>query len=144
MRYEMKKISFLICLVCTMFFLCGCTKQVVFLDKDLNTTKQEFDKFVSTTGYSYRLKDDTNNIYNVSLGEYNYQYLLQSKPMFSYNMGFTCKFKALGNDTLMDCKTYPGNQGIWDIKRHLKEQKWENVQFVSYKKYKKMKNLDNR
>ena len=40
------------------FLLCGCTKQVVFLDKDLTTTKSDFDKFISSTGYSYRLKDD--------------------------------------------------------------------------------------
>ena len=59
--------------------------------------------------------------------------------MISYNTGFTCKFKSLGCDTLMDCKTYPSNNGIWDIKRHLKEQKWEDVNYVSYKKYKKMK-----
>lgn len=120
---------------------CGCTKQVVFIDKDIDNVKSEFDKFISSTGYSYRLKDDINNIYNVNLGEFNYQYLLQSKPMISYNMGFTCKFKSFGNDTLMDCKTYPSNQGIWDIRRYLKEQRWENVKYISYKKYRKMNKL---
>lgn len=137
----MKKFKVLLLLPVIML-LCGCTKQVVFLDRDLETTKADFDKFISTTGYSYRLKDDVNNIYNVNTGEFNYQYLLQSKPMISYNTGFTCKFKALGNDTLMDCKTYPSNNGIWDIKRHLKEQRWEDIKYVSYKKYKKLnKNL---
>lgn len=115
----------------------GCTKQVVFINKNVDSVKSDFDKFISTTGYTYRLKDDENNIYNVNIGEFNMQYLLQSKPMMSYNMGFTCKFKALGKDTLMDCKTYPSNAGIVDIRRHLKEQKWENVKFVSYKKYQK-------
>ena len=119
----------------------ACTKQVVFIDNNIDNVKKEFDKFVSTTGYTYRLKDDENNIYNVDLGQVNFQYLLQSKPIISYNQGFTCKFKALGNDTLMDCKTYPGNQGIYDIRRHLKEQRWENVKYMSYKKYKSNKNL---
>lgn len=137
----MKKILLISLMCLTGIFLSGCTKQVVFLDRDINTTKAEFDKFISTTGYSYRLKDDTNNIYNVNMGEFNYQYLLQSKPMVSYNMGFTCKFKSLGTDTLMDCKTYPSNQGIWDIKRHLKEQRWENIKYVSYKQYKKINKL---
>lgn len=134
----MKKFKILLVLP-MLFLLCGCTKQVVFLDRDINTVKSDFDKFVSSTGYSYRLKDDTNNIYNVNIGEFNAQYLLQSKPMVSYNMGFTCKFKDLNGDTLMDCKTYPQNQGIWDIRRHLKEQRWEDVKYMPYKKYKNLK-----
>ena len=117
----------------------GCTKQVVFLDRNLEQTKSDFDKFIKSTGYGYKLKDDVNNIYNVHMYEYNLQYLLQSKPMISRDYGFTCKFKSLGKDTLMDCKTYPEHIGIGQIRRHLKEQKWEDVQFVSYKKYKKMK-----
>lgn len=117
----------------------GCTKQVVFLNRNLQQTKSDFDKFIKTTGYEYKLKDDVNNIYNVHMYQYNLQYLLQSKPMISQDYGFTCKFKALGNDTLMDCKTYPEHIGIGQIRRHLKEQKWEDVQYVSYKKYKKMK-----
>lgn len=135
----MKKLQllFLLCLIGV--FGCACTKQVVFLDRDIDTTKADFDKFVSSTGFSYRLKDDVNNIYNVNTGEINYQYLLQSKPIISCNTGFTCKFKSLGNDTLMDCKTYPSNNGIWDIRRHLKEQKWDNIKFISYKQYQKMK-----
>ena len=43
------------------------------------------------------------------LYQYNLQYLLQSKPIVSQDHGFTCKFKTLGKDTLMDCKTYPSN-----------------------------------
>lgn len=137
----MKKSFLLLMIVGIAILGSACTKQVVFLDRDINSVKSEFDKFVSSTGYSYRLKDEENNIYNVDMGQYNMQYLLQSKPMFSYNYGFTCKFKSLGNDTLMDCKTYPQNQGIWDIRRYLKEQKWENVKYMSYKKYKANKNL---
>lgn len=137
----MKKILKLLVLLPVVMLMCGCTKQVVFIDRDLNTTKADFDKFISTTGFSYRLKDDVNNIYNVNTGEINYQYLLQSKPIISCNTGFTCKFKSLGNDTLMDCKTYPSNNGIWDIRRHLKEQRWDNVNYMSYKKYRKLNNL---
>ncbi len=124
----------LLALICS-----GCTKQVVFLDRSLTQTKSDFDKFIKTTGYEYKLKDDVNNIYNVHMYQYNLQYLLQSKPMISQDYGFTCKFKALGNDTLMDCKTYPEHIGIGQIRRHLKEQKWDDVKYVSYKKYKKMK-----
>lgn len=137
----MKKILKLFVLLPVVMLMCGCTKQVVFINRDLNTTKADFDKFISTTGFSYRLKDDVNNIYNVDTGEINYQYLLQSKPIISCNTGFTCKFKSLGNDTLMDCKTYPSNNGIWDIRRHLKEQRWDNVNYMSYKKYRKLNNL---
>ena len=137
----MKKFLKLFVLLPVVVLMCGCTKQVVFIDRDLNTTKADFDKFISTTGFSYRLKDDVNNIYNVNTGEINYQYLLQSKPIISCNTGFTCKFKSLGNDTLMDCKTYPSNNGIWDIRRHLKEQRWDNVNYMSYKKYRKLNNL---
>lgn len=137
----MKKFLKLFVLLPVVVLMCGCTKQVVFIDRDLNTTKADFDKFISTTGFSYRLKDDVNNIYNVNTGEINYQYLLQSKPIISCNTGFTCKFKSLGNDTLMDCKTYPSNNGIWDIRRYLKEQRWDNVNYMSYKKYRKLNNL---
>lgn len=133
----MKKI--LLPLLCCCFLFCGCTKQVVFIDRDIETTKKSFDNFIKTTGYSYKLKDDENNIYNVHLYQYNLQYLLQSKPIVSQDHGFTCKFKTLGKDTLMDCKTYPSNSGIWDIRRHLKEQKWENIEYIPYKKYLKNK-----
>lgn len=136
----MKNLKILL-LLSLLVLSCGCTKQVVFINKDINTTKADFNKFVMTTGYSYRVKDDINNIYNVDMGQFNYQYLLQSKPMMSYNTGFTCKFKELGKDTLMDCKTYPSNSGIWDIRRHLKEQRWDNVKYIPYKKYKKINNL---
>lgn len=135
----MKKMLLSAMLLAVCFVFCGCTKQVVFLDRDLNKTKSDFDKFIKTTGYEYKLKDDINNIYNVHMYQYNLQYLLQSKPMISQDYGFTCKFKSLGKDTLMDCKTYPEHIGIGQIRRHLKEQKWEDVKYVSYKKYKKMK-----
>lgn len=135
----MKKIICMISLISVMLVSSGCTKQVVFLDRNLNQTKQDFQKFISTTPYTYKHKDDINNIYNIKIGEYNYQYLLQSKPMISYEYGFSCKFKALGKDTLMDCRTYPDQSGIMDIRRYLKEMKWDNIQYVSYKKYKEMK-----
>lgn len=135
----MKKFKSIMLIVCVALLCSACTKQVVFLDRDINTTKEDFDKFIKTTGYSYKLKDDKNNIYNIHLFEYNMQYLLQSKPMITQDYGFTCKFKDLGKDTLMDCKTYPSNCGIWDIRRHLKEQKWEDVKYISYKKYRKLK-----
>lgn len=135
----MKKVNFIFLLLFVACLSSACTKQVVFIDRDLNTTKTEFDKFIKTTGYDYKLKDDENNIYNIHLFEYNLQYLLQSKPMISQDYGFTCKFKSLGKDTLMDCKTYPSNAGIGDIRRHLKEQRWEDVEYISYKKYLKLK-----
>lgn len=117
----------------------GCTKQVVFINRNIEQTKVSFDNFIKTTGYSYKIKDDTNNIYNIHITTYNLQYLLQSQPMMSQEIGFSCKFKSLNNgkDTLIDCKTYPANTGIWDIKRYLKEQKWDNIKYVSYKKYRK-------
>lgn len=112
----------------------------MFLDRDIETTKMDFDNYIKSTGYEYKLKDDVNNIYNIHLYQYNLQYLLQSKPMISQDYGFTCKFKSLGSDTLMSCKTYPSNaQAITDVKKHLKEQKLDNIKFVSYKKYQKMK-----
>ena len=135
----MKKGITLVLMALLVIVCSGCTRQVVFLDRNLQQTKSDFDKFIKTTGYEYKLKDDVNNIYNVHMYQYNLQYLLQSKPMISQDYGFTCRFKALGNDTLMDCKTYPEHIGIGQIRRHLKEQKWDDVQFVSYKKYKKMK-----
>ena len=135
----MKKCSLALLLMIVGLFATGCTKQVVFLDRDLNTVKTEFDKFIKTTGYEYKLKDDVNNIYNIHMYEYNLQYLLQSKPIISQDYGFTCKFKALGNDTLMDCKTYPSSVSLYEVNKHLKEQKWENIEFLSYKKYRKMK-----
>lgn len=135
----MEKLISILMLAALCVAFSGCTKQVVFLDRNLKQTKSDFDKFIKTTGYDYKLKDDVNNIYNVHMYQYNLQYLLQSKPMISQDYGFTCKFKALGNDTLMDCKTYPEHIGIGQIRRHLKEQKWDDVRFVSYRKYKKMK-----
>lgn len=135
----MKKIQILLLLPVIML-LCGCTRQVVFIDRDLATTKSDFDKYISSTGYSYKLKDDVNNIYNVHLFQYNQQYLLQSKPMISQDIGFTCKFKSLGCDTLMSCKTYPSNIApLTDVRRHLKELKFDDVKYMSYKKYKKQK-----
>jgi hypothetical protein len=135
----MKKFNLILLVLCVAVLGSACTKQVVFLDRDINTTKADFDKFVKSTGYDYKYKDDVNNIYNVHLFQYNLQYLLQSKPIVSQDYGFTCKFKSLGCDTLMDCKTYPSNTGIWEIRRHLKEQKWEDIKYISYKKYQKLK-----
>lgn len=135
----MKKLSILLFFPVIML-LCGCTRQVVFLDRDLATTKSDFDKYISTTGYSYKLKDDTNNIYNVCITNYNYQMLLQSKPIVSYDIGFTCKFKPLNNDTYMYCKTYPSNLSpLTDVRKHLKEAKLDDIKYMSYKKYKKQK-----
>lgn len=34
---------------------------------------------------------------------------------------------------------YPEHIGIGYIRRHLKEQRWENINYISYKKYKKLK-----
>lgn len=136
----MKKLQllFLLCLIGV--FGCACTKQVVFLDRDLNTTKADFDKYIQSTGFNYKNKDDVNNIYNVHLTDYNYQFLLQSKPIVSYEIGFTCKFKDLGNDTLMNCTTYPSSLSpLTYMKKHLKEQKFDDVKYISYKKYQKMK-----
>lgn len=139
-RICMKKFTTLAVMALLAIVCSGCTKQVVFLDRNLQQTKADFDKYIKSTGYEYKLKDDVNNIYNVHLYQYNMQYLLQSKPMISQDYGFTCKFKALGNDTLMSCKTYPSNlSALTDVKRHLKEQKFDDIQFVSYKKYLKMK-----
>lgn len=136
----MKK-KLLVSLIFISVLFAGCTKRVVFLDRNINETKLSFDNFIKTTGYSYKLKDDVNNIYNVHIMEYNMQYLLQSKPMYSQNLGFTCKFKEMDNkkDTLVDCKTYPSFSGIGDIRRYIKEQKWEGVKFVTYQKYQKYK-----
>jgi len=135
----MKKILVLLTIFTMMITTSSCTKQVVFTGRTVDQTKLSFDNFIKTTGYSYKIKDDVNNIYNIHIMTYNMQYLLQSQPMISQEYGFTCKFKALNNgkDTLIDCKTYPGNVGVWDIKRYLKEQKWDNIKYVSYKKYKK-------
>ena len=139
----MKKILSLFAIFSVAILMSGCTKQVVFEGKNVEQTKLSFDNFIKSTGYSYKVKDDVNNIYNVHIMTYNLQYLLQSQPMMSQNYGFTCKFKPLNNgkDTLLDCKTYPtmSNNGIWDVKRYLKEQKWDNVKYVSYKKYRKEK-----
>lgn len=137
----MKKILTLLAIFTIGIASTGCTKQVVFIDRTLEQTKLSFDNFVKSTGYNYKIKDDVNNIYNVHIMTYNMQYLLQSQPMISQDYGFTCKFKALnkGKDTLMDCKTYPmgSDTGYWTTRRYLKEQKWDDVKFVSYKKYKK-------
>ncbi len=135
----MKKVFLLFAIFSIAILSGACTKQVVFTDRSIEQTKLSFDNFIKTTGYSYKLKDDINNIYNIHITEFNMQYLLQSKPMISENIGFTCKFKALNNnkDTLMDCKTYGGDRGYYEVKRHLKEQKWDDVKYVSYKKYKK-------
>lgn len=136
----MKKISISI-LLAGLIFVTGCTKQVVLLDQNVETSKKMLDNFVKTTGYSYKLKDDENNIYNVHVMEYNLQYLLQSKPIVSLDLGFTCRFKEIDKiNTLMDCRTYGGNAGFSDIKRHLKDLKQEDIKYVSYKKYKKLNN----
>jgi len=136
----MKKLLILT-LLCTSFLFCGCTKQVVFIDRDINTVKNDFDKYIKSIGFEYKLKDDENNIYNVHQYQYNMQYLLQSKPMLSQDIGFTCKFKPLDNDTYMYCKTYPSNLSpLTDVKKHLKEQKFDGIKYMSYKKYKKLKN----
>lgn len=137
---SMKSFKLLLLLGCICVFGSACTRQVVFLDRDLNTTKADFDRYIKSTGYEYKLKDDANSIYNVHLYQYNLQYLLQSKPMISQDYGFTCKFKSLGKDTLMSCKTYPSNlQALSDVKKHLKEQKFDDIEYMSYKKYQKMK-----
>lgn len=133
----MFKKSLLAIVLLGLIFLTGCTKKVVFLNKDVNQCSQLFDNFVKTTGYTYKEKDEINHIYNVSTGEYNMQYLLQSKPMFTEKFGFCCKFKELGKkDTLMTCTTYPSNSGIWDIRRFLKETKEDEVIYIPYKLYK--------
>lgn len=132
----MKKIFNLLLLFLISFMLCGCTKQVVILDRNINTVKNDFDKYIKSTGYEYKLKDDENNIYNVHLMEYNAQFLLQSKPIISFDMGFTCKFKELGKDTLLNCKTYPSSTSqLTDVNRYLKEQKFDGIRYISYKKY---------
>ena len=136
----MKKSLLLFSVIAIAMFSSACTRQVVLLDRDLETTKADFDKYISSTGFEYKLKDDVNNIYNVHMFQYNMQYLLQSKPMISQDYGFTCKFKALDKDTLMDCKTYPSSMTpLTYVRRHLKEQKFDDIKYVSYKKYKKMK-----
>lgn len=120
-------------------YLCGCTKQVVILDKDLNTVKKSFDNYVKSTGFEYKTKDDENNIYNVRLTQYNMQFLLQSKPIVSYDIGYTCKFKELGKDTLANCKTYPSSTSpLTYFNKYLKELKFDDIKYVSYRKYKKM------
>ena len=137
----MKKLLILT-LLCMSFMLCGCTKQVVFIDRDINTTKNDFDNYIKSIGFEYKLKDDENNIYNVRITNYNYQFLLQSKPMVSYDIGFTCKFKPLDNDTYMYCKTYPSSlSALTDVNKHLKEQKLDGIKYMSYKKYRKLNNL---
>lgn len=137
----MKKFKLLILLCCICLFGSACTKQVVFLDRDLETTKAGFDEYIKSTGFEYKIKDDVKNIYNVFMTEYNVQFLLQRKPLVSYNIGFTCKFKPLGNDTLVTCTTYPtqNNMGMVEVRHCLKDHKLDDVEFVSYKKYQKMK-----
>jgi len=138
----MKKIIsiFTLCLLCIMF--CGCTKQVVILDRDINTVKKDFDKYIKSTGYDYKLKDDENNIYNVLITKYNLQFLLQKQPIMSYDTGFTCRFKELGKDTLANCKTYPSSTSLLtDVDTYLREQKFDGVQYMSYRKYKKEKGI---
>ena len=137
----MKKVL-IFTLLCSSFLFCGCTRQVVFINRDINTVKNDFDKYIKSTGYEYKIKDDESNIYNVRITNYNYQLLLQSKPMISYDIGFTCKFKPLNNDTYMYCKTYPSNiSPLTDVKKHLKEVKFDDIQYMSYKKYQKLNNL---
>lgn len=138
----MKKLLLCLGLFSLIFMGSACTRQVVFLDRDINTVKADFDKYVKSTGYDYKMKDDENNIYNVLLYQYNVQFLLQSKPIISQDHGITCKFKALGKDTLMNCKTYPSNtEPLTDIRKHLKELKFDDIKYVSYRQYKKMNNL---
>lgn len=138
----MKKFLLCLSLLCVVIMSSACTQQIVFIDRDLNTTKTEFDKYIKSTGYEYKLKDDVNNIYNVHLYQYNLQYLLQSKPMISQDYGFTCKFKSLGKDTLMSCTGYPSSiANLPEVKKHLKEQKFDNVEYMKWKKYKKINNL---
>ena len=71
----MKKLLILT-LLCSSFLFCGCTRQVVFIDRDINTVKNDFDKYIKSTGYEYKIKDDESNIYNVRITNYNYQFLL--------------------------------------------------------------------
>lgn len=131
----------LLILVCAISVIsCACTRQVVILDRDIETVKSDFDRYISSTGFSYKLKDDKNNLYNVLLTEYNMQYLLQSKPMVSYDIGFTCQFKSLGKDTLLNCKTYPNSTTpLSDVRKFLKEQKFEGIKYISYSEYLKTK-----
>ncbi len=137
----MKKFKLLL-LIPVVLLLCGCTKQVVFIDRDINTVKNDFDNYIKSIGFEYKLKDDQNNIYNVHQYQYNVQYLLQSKPMISQDFGFTCKFKSLGSDTLMSCKTYPSSMTqLTDVNKHLKELKFDDIQYMSYKKYRKINSL---
>lgn len=137
----MKKFTTLAVMALLVIVCSGCTRQVVFLDRNLQQTKADFDKYIKSTGYEYKLKDDVNNIYNVHLYQYNVQFLLQSKPVMSQDYGFTCKFKALEpTNTLMSCKTYPSNlSALTDVRRLLNEQKFDDIKYVSYKKYLKMK-----
>ena len=139
----MKNILLCLSLLCVVIMSSACTKQVVFLDRDINQTKADFDHYISGTGFNYKLKDDVNNIYNVKMSEYNIQYLLQSKPMLSYDLGFTCKFKSLGKDTLMTCNTYPSNQSpLTYVNRHLKELKFNPLSDTAEREiYKSLENL---
>ena len=41
------------------------------MEKMLEKQNKDFDKFVKSTGYDYKYKDDVNNIYNVHLFQYN-------------------------------------------------------------------------
>lgn len=135
----MKKILLVLMIPCFVL-LTGCSKKVVLLNQDVSQAETAFDNFIKTTGYSYKVKDTENHIYNVLITEYNMQYLLQSKPMFSSNWGFSCKFSPIDTvHTLMYCKTYGNVGGIHDIRRHLKELRQNDIKYISYKKYMKQK-----
>ena len=70
----MKKCGLVLLFLCVAILGSACTKQVVFLDRDINTTKADFDKFIKTTGYDYKLKDDVNNIYNIHNNTNNHRH----------------------------------------------------------------------
>lgn len=132
----MKKFfSVLLALTACLFFS-GCTKKIVILNKTPRESAQAFDNYVKTTGFSYKEKDETNLIYNVLIDEFNYQYFFTAKPMFSYKMGFTCTFNEIDKiNTLVFCRTYPQNQGIWNIRQYIKDEKNLGMTLIPYKKY---------